>query len=130
MFPVDLQTGWSEVPETRGVLVKQLSGDFDEPAGKGHRTRYVRFLPGGETFAPYIHSYWEEALLAEGELTTKEDGRVLRAPCYVIRPPGTPHGPLVSATGCLLVEVQYFGARSLGRTDYLDRKAPAEARHG
>jgi len=122
VFSVDLATGWSPVPETSGVSTKPLSGDFDEPAQRGFRTRYVKFDAGGETFAPYTHAYWEEAFLVAGSLT-KEDGQTLEAPCYVIRPPGTPHGPLLSRTGCLLIEVQYFAARAVGLSDYLDRKA-------
>lgn len=124
MFEVDLNTGWQAVPETSGIFVKPLSGAWDEAAGKGFRTRYVRIRPGGETFAPFTHPYWEEALLIEGELTQKETGVTLRAPAYVIRPPGTPHGPLISATGCLMIETQYFAERPLGLTDYLDRNAP------
>ncbi|MBM0206454.1 hypothetical protein JNW90_28195 [Micromonospora sp. STR1s_5] len=124
MFPVDLGTGWSLVPDTSGIGFKPLSGDFDEAAGTGFRSRYVRFEPGGETFAPYIHTYWEEAFLVEGSLTTKADGQTLHAPAYVIRPPGTPHGPLVSRDGCLLIEVQYFAERAAGISDFLDRKAP------
>lgn len=124
MFTVDMTTGWEEVPETRGLAAKLLSGDFDEGAANGFRTRYVRFSPGGETFAPYTHSYWEEAYLLEGELTTKADGHTLTAPAYVIRPPGTPHGPLISSKGCLLLEIQYFAERVAGLSTYLDHQAP------
>ena len=123
MFPVDLTTGWSPVPDTAGVSIKPLSGDFDEAAGSGFRARYVRFDPGGETFAPFVHRYWEEAFLVEGSLTAKEDGRTVYPPAYVIRPPGTPHGPLVSRDGCLLVEMQYFAERAVGSAVFLDRKA-------
>lgn len=127
MFAVDLTTGWTPVPETRGILIKPLSGGLDEAAGTGFRTRYVRFLPGGETFAPFTHPYWEEALLVDGELTVKATSQVLTAPAYVIRPPGTPHGPLRSGPGCLMIETQYFAARALGLGDYLDPNAPPEA---
>lgn len=124
MLEIDMKAGWEAIPETHGLTARLLSGGLDEPGGTGFRTRYVRFAPGGETFAPFTHAYWEEALLLEGELTAKEDGRTLRAPAYVIRPPGIPHGPLRSSTGCLLLEVQYFADRALGRADFLDRKAP------
>lgn len=123
MFDVDLSEGWQDVPETRGVSTKPLSGDFDEASQSGFRTRYVRFAAGGETFAPFTHTYWEEACLLEGEVTLKAEGRTLRAPAYVIRPPGTPHGPLVSETGCLMLETQYFAVRKVGMADYLDRRA-------
>ena len=124
MFEVDMGNGWVGIPDTVGLTTKLLSGDFDESKLLGYRTRYVRFEKGGETFAPYTHAYWEEAYLLEGTLTTKEDGKVLHAPAYVIRPPGTPHGPLISENGCLLLEIQYFADRAVGTSDFLDRKAP------
>lgn len=128
MREVDLDTGWTDVPETSGITVKPLSGDLDEVAGTGFRSRYVRFQPGGETFAAFTHPYWEEAVLIEGEVTTKEDGVTLKAPAYVIRPPGTPHGPLISTNGCLMIETQYFATRHVGLAGYLDRKAPVGSR--
>lgn len=124
MFEVDLATGWEPVAGTAGIFVKPLSGAWDEAEAEGFRTRYVRFEPGGETFAAFTHPHWEEALLIEGALTQKESGITLRAPAYVIRPPGTPHGPLVSASGCLMIEMQYFARRRRGLADYLDPRAP------
>lgn len=123
MYAVDLQSGWVDVPETSGITIKPLSGALDEKAGTGFRTRYVRFVPGGETFAAFTHPYWEEALLLEGEVTRKADNVTFKAPAYVIRPPGTPHGPLISHTGCLMIETQYYAQRQLGMTDYLDPQA-------
>jgi hypothetical protein len=127
MFAIDTDAGWQALPGMPGLATRLLSGDFDEPAGRGFRTRYVRFEAGAETQEALTHDYWEEAFLLEGALTTKEDGRSLRAPAYVIRPPGTPHGPLASATGCLLLEVQYFADRRVGLAEFLDAKAPAHA---
>jgi hypothetical protein len=124
MYAVDLSRGWETIPDTQGLTTKLLSGDFDEPAKRGFRTRYVKFEPGGETFMPYTHIYWEEAFIIDGELTTKADGKTLSAPAYVIRPPGTPHGPLISRTGCLLLEIQYFADRAVGEAEFLDRMAP------
>jgi hypothetical protein len=124
LFEIDLTKGWETIPDTSGLTTKLLSGDFDEHAERGFRTRYVRFDRGGETFAPFTHKYWEEAFLLEGELMAKEDGRTLLSPAYVIRPPGTPHGPLFSSTGCLLLEIQYFAERKPGVADFLDKKAP------
>ncbi|MCO5070465.1 MAG: cupin domain-containing protein [Rhizobiaceae bacterium] len=126
MHPMDLTSGWVSVPGTSRIATKLLSGDFDEPSRKGFRTRYVRIEAGGETFEPYEHEYWEELLIIEGELTSKADGSTISAPGYVLRPPGTPHGPLVSHTGCLLVEFQYFADRAVGMADYLDAKAPSQ----
>lgn len=127
MYFVDLNEGWESVPGTEGVLVKPLSGDFEEAAGRGFRTRYVRFQPGGRTFAPFTHRYWEEAVLIEGEVTLTADGKTLKAPAYVIRPPGTPHGPLVTETGCLIIETQYFAERGVGLDAYLDRRSPKQS---
>lgn len=124
MHKVDIDEGCEAVAGTQGVLIKPLSGDFDEAAGRGFRTRYVRFEPGGRTFAPFTHTYWEEAALIEGSVTLVADGVTLEAPAYVIRPPGTPHGPLVSETGCLMIETQYFAERGIGKADYLDRRFP------
>ncbi len=126
MFAVDLTSGWQPVPDTSGIEVKPLSGALDEAAGTGFRSRYVRILPGGETFTAFTHPYWEEAVLVEGEVTQKETGVTLKAPAYVIRPPGTPHGPILSATGCLMIEAQYYAERALGQADYLDPKAPED----
>jgi hypothetical protein len=123
MFSVDLGAGWSAVPQTSGVSIKPLSGDFDESAGKGFRTRYVKFAPGGETFAPFTHNCWEEALLIEGEIAQKATGKALRAPAYVIRPPGAPHGPLRSEGGCLMIEAQYFADRAVGLTAFRPQRS-------
>ncbi len=125
MYRVSTETGWEAVPGTSGVSATLLSGNFEEAKARGFRTRCVRFVPGGETFEPFSHPYWEEVYLVEGELVMKEDEQVLSAPAYVIRPPGTPHGPFVSPKGCLLLEVQYFADRSVGLKQYLDPKASA-----
>ena len=127
MFNVDMQDGWSAIPQTSGLFARLMNGDFDEAAGRGHRTRLVRFDPGGKTFEPFTHDYWEEVYLVSGELTTPEDGVTLKAPAYVIRPPDTSHGPFLSENGCVLLEVQYFSDRRIGQTDFLDPKAPGAA---
>ena len=124
MFETDMETGWSPIPETTGLEGKLLSGDFDESNASGHRTRIVRFAKGGRTYAPYVHTYWEEVYLVSGEMTNTEDGTTVTAPAYVIRPPGTPHGPFLSENGCLLLEIQYFAERKVGVADHLDRNAP------
>lgn len=124
MFHLEMTTGWSDIPGTSGVSTKPLSGGLDEAAGKGFRTRCVRISPGGETFEPFVHPYWEEVFLLQGELTSKPDRATVDAPGYVIRPPGTPHGPLLSSTGCLLIEFQYFSERAIGMSDHLDNLAP------
>ena len=124
MFELDMDDGWIPVPGTSGISSKPLSGDFDEPNARGFRTRLVRIQPGGETFEPFEHAYWEEVFVVEGDLMSKTDGSTVNAPAYVVRPPKTPHGPLASMSGCTLIEFQYFADRSVGMTDYLDALAP------
>lgn len=123
MFELDMDTGWEQVPGTSGITSKPLSGDFDEQNRRGFRTRCIRIEPGGETFEPFEHAYWEEVFILEGEMTSKADNSTVRGPAYVIRPPATPHGPLVSRTGCTLIEFQYFADRTAGTGDYVDRRA-------
>lgn len=124
MYSVDVSGDWSAVPSGKGLFSKLLSGDFDEAATKGFRTRLVRFDPGGETFAPFVHPYWEEVYLLSGTLSSKERGVTVSAPGYIIRPPGTPHGPMLSSGGCLLLEFQYFAARSVGIAEFVDAMTP------
>lgn len=128
MFKLDMHADWQPVPGTSGISSKPLSGDFDEENRKGFRTRCIRVEPGGETFEPFEHAYWEEVFILEGELTSKADGSTVSAPAYVIRPPATPHGPVLSKTGCVLLEFQYFSERSTGITDFLDAFAPKNGR--
>ncbi len=106
MRAVDVESDWIAVPQSEGVSAKLLSGDFDDANGRGFRTRLVRFAPGGSTCEPYSHAYWEDIYLVEGDLATAPDGSSPVAPAYVIRPPGTLHGPFTSKHGCLLLEVQ------------------------
>lgn len=127
MFELDMTEGWESVPGTTGIIQKPLSGNFDEPNAQGYRTRCVRVAPGGETDEPFVHAYWEEVFVLEGTLTSKADGTSVTAPAYVIRPPGTLHGPILSEGGCVLIEFQYFSDRSVGMRDHLDHMAPGES---
>ena len=120
MFRLDMEKCWDPVPGTKGISSKPLSGNFDEANAKGFRTRCIRVEPGGETFQPFEHPYWEEVFILEGELTSKTDAVTVSAPAYVLRPPATPHGPLISRTGCTLIEFQYFSDRTVGHTEHLD----------
>lgn len=124
MHKITDDKGWSEIPGMPGLSARLLSGDFDEAAAKGFRTRYVRFAPGGETTAVFTHAYWEEIALIEGSLYDRTDNLLYEAPCYALRPPGTPHGPYVSEKGCILLETQYFAERTVGESAFLDKKAP------
>ena len=113
-FPVDLTEGW-EVPAgyPDGIEQKILSGDLDEQDKRGTRTRLLRFLPGAFSSEPFVHTYWEEVYLISGDLIVGNDargegGEPFAPHTYACRPPGTPHGPFKSETGCLLFEVHYY----------------------
>jgi hypothetical protein len=126
VFDISLEGDWIAIPQTEGIWGRLLSGDFDETAASGHRTRLIRFEAGGRTREPYVHAYWEEVYIIEGDLQTS-DGIFNKGPAYVIRPPGTQHGPFVSPSGCLMLEVQYFSSRQIGLRDFLDAKATSGA---
>ncbi|MBB3559982.1 hypothetical protein FHX06_001293 [Rhizobium sp. BK512] len=111
---VDMDTGWhgpSGYPP--GIEQKILAGRLDETGGKGSRTRLLRFSPGARTDRPFVHDYWEEVYLLEGDLIVG-DGTELATTfsihTYACRPPGVFHGPFRSETGCLLLEVHYYDA--------------------
>lgn len=111
---LDMATGWS-VPQgyPAGIQHKILAGALDEPQRRGNRTRLLRFAPGVYTTAPFVHEYWEEVYLLSGDLIVGNDaqgqGGCAFAPhTYACRPPGTPHGPFKSASGCLLLEIHYY----------------------
>jgi len=96
-----------------GVDEKILSGSLDYKAKQGSRTRLLRFQPGVFTKKPFVHDYWEEVFLLQGDLTVGNDehgkgGEAFVAPTYACRPPGVYHGPFKSEGGCLLLEVHYY----------------------
>ena len=69
--------------------------------------------PGVFTTAPFVHEYWEEVYLVEGDLTVGNDalgrgGESFAPGTYACRPPGAVHGPFRSNGGCLLLEIHYF----------------------
>lgn len=111
---VDMTSGW-ETPlgYPPGIEQKILSGSLMEDERRGSRTRLLRFAPGVFTTAPFVHDYWEEVYLISGDLTVGNnehgDGGIAFEPnTYACRPPGAPHGPFRSNTGCLLLEIHYF----------------------
>jgi len=111
MAPVDLDDGWQALPGfPAGLDIKILADDLDEVGKTGARTRLVRFAPGAATQAPLVHDYWEEVFLLSGSLAADDDALAAAAPSYACRPPGTPHGPFRSTSGCVMLEVQYYVA--------------------
>ncbi len=111
---LDVSEGWEPAPGAApGVEQKMLSGLLDDDNGVGVRTRLIRFQPGAIVPNQFVHPYWEEVYLIEGELMTGNDaagngGETFVAPCYACRPPGTTHGPFASAKGCVFFEIQYY----------------------
>lgn len=110
-----LDEGW-HVPAgyPDGIEQKILAGTLDETAASGNRTRLLRFHPGVFTTAPFVHDYWEEVYLLDGDLTVGCDsegrgGESFARHTYACRPPGAPHGPFKSEGGCLLLEIHYYG---------------------
>jgi len=114
-YSVDMNDGW-EVPPgyPAGIEQKILAGSLDEAGKSGSRTRLLRFKPGIYTTKPFVHDYWEEVYLVSGELTVGNDdqglgGEAFEPHTYACRPPGAFHGPFKSETGCVLLELHYYG---------------------
>ena len=111
---IDMSIGWeTPVGYPAGIEQKILAGALDEAAKTGSRTRLLRFQPGVHTIAPFVHDYWEEVFLIEGDLTVGNDaqgqgGENFRSGTYACRPPGAPHGPFKSNGGCMLLENHYY----------------------
>jgi hypothetical protein len=111
---VDMKSGWAAPPGyPLGIEQKILAGTLDEAKRTGSRTRLLRFAPGVFTTAPFVHDYWEEVYLINGDLTVGNNaegrgGEGFPPGTYACRPPGAVHGPFKSETGCLLLEIHYY----------------------
>lgn len=112
---VDLSTGFAPPPGyPPGFAEKILAGGLDEKNKQGSRTRLLRIAAGAYSTEPFVHEYWEEVYLLSGDLIVGNDargrgGEKFTGPTYACRPPGVHHGPFKSDTGCLLLEVHYYG---------------------
>lgn len=96
-----------------GMVQKILASDFDEIAKRGSRTRLLRIHPGAYSTRPFVHDYWEEVFVVEGDLIVGSDsqgkgGEPFAAHTYACRPPGVFHGPFTSKHGCTLFEVHFY----------------------
>ena len=113
-FPVNFDDGWATPPGyPEGIQQKILAGTLDEKNNRGSRTRLLRFQPGVYTTVPFVHEHWEEVYLVSGDLTVGNDengrgGEPFQANTYACRPPGAPHGPFKSESGCVLCEIHYI----------------------
>lgn len=113
-YTLDLTKGW-ETPAgyPEGIQQKIIAGGLDEKNKRGTRTRLLRFAPGVYTTEPFVHEYWEEVFLVQGDLTVGNDkdgngGTAYPPFTYACRPPGAWHGPFRSQKGCILLEMHYF----------------------
>lgn len=100
-------------PKAALACEKILSGSLDEVNRQGSRTRLLRFEPGFRTTKPFVHEYWEEVFLLEGDMTVGADengngGARFEGYTYAVRPAGVLHGPFASEGGALLLEIHYF----------------------
>lgn len=113
-FTVDLSTGWETPPGyPDGIKQKILTGELDEEAKTGSRTRLLRIDAGVFTTEPFLHDYWEEVYMIKGDLTVGNDvhgngGESFGPDTYACRPPGSPHGPFKSENGCMVYEIHYY----------------------
>jgi len=86
-----------------GISERVLSRDPD-----GTLTRLARWAPGTSSGEEIIrHEYVEEVYLLEGELTDLTLEQTFRPGDYACRPPGMPHGPYRTGTGCIMLEIRY-----------------------
>lgn len=113
-YQVDFTEGWAVPPGyPSGIQIKVLAGTIDRDKKTGGYTRLLRFMPGTHTTEPFEHDHWEEIYVLQGDLIvdSKPDGtggNTFLAGTYCCRPPGVPHGPFRSETGCLLLETHYY----------------------
>jgi hypothetical protein len=98
---------WRPAEGSPGVSERVLSADAG--AGGAELTRLARWEPGLDTSAAGVirHPYYEEVYLLEGELEDLTLGATFTSGHFASRPPGMPHGPYRTATGCLMLEIRY-----------------------
>jgi hypothetical protein len=93
---------WRPAPGyPNGVWEQIVSGGEDE----GECTRFLRFEPGAGNDAVVTHDFWEEIYIVSGSCVV--GGTTYHAGMVAVRPPGMPHGPFRSPSGCLNFEVRY-----------------------
>lgn len=88
-------------------FVEELTLSIDSVSGE--YTRLTRFLPGSDTsaFGEKSHDYPEEVYIVSGRLYDEAFDMWLEAGHYASRPPGEPHGPFKTETGCLVLEISF-----------------------
>lgn len=96
---------WVPVPDVSGQMERILAVD----AATGIATRMLRFDPGCDTsnLGVLRHDFWEEVTILSGSLHDLTLDQAFGAGTYACRPPGMPHGPWRSPSGCITFEVRY-----------------------
>ena len=98
---------WKRVVGVVGVKEKVLSRDPES----GSYTRILKLERGAEIPQLLQHDFWEEVYIIKGSLTDKRKKRTFTKGMYACRPPGMKHGPYVSKSGFLGVEMRYYPER-------------------
>ncbi|MGQ4516580.1 cupin domain-containing protein [Streptomyces sp. DW26H14] len=98
---------WSPAEGAPGVTERVLSAGGSD----AELTRLARWAPGLDTSAAGVirHAYYEEVYLLEGELEDLTLERTFTAGHFASRPPGMPHGPYRTRTGCVMLETRHPG---------------------
>lgn len=97
---------WTPV---EGGMADQAERILSFDPQSGLTTRVLRFQPGADTTPLGVlrHDFWEEVFILSGELHDLTLDEVFGPGTYACRPPGMPHGPWRSSSGCLTFEVRY-----------------------
>ena len=97
---------WQAIDGLEGVA-EELTLSIDNETGE--YTRLTRFLPGADTmaFGEKIHDYPEEVFIVSGRLYDVAFDTWLETGHYASRPPGEPHGPFKTDTGCVVLEISF-----------------------
>jgi hypothetical protein len=104
-FPADTVEWTPADPGVPGLTERILA----RVQGTGVATRMLRFAPGCDTspLGALRHDFWEEVYILSGDLHDLTLDQTFTAGMYACRPPGMPHGPWRSTSGCVTFEVRY-----------------------
>jgi ChrR Cupin-like domain len=99
---------WTRIHE--GVFEKVLHRDESTRA----YTRLVMFDPGSRIPDVLVHDFFEEFVVIEGSIIDETLNRTFTQGMFAFRRPGLRHGPFSCPSGCLAVEIRYYGRQPLG----------------
>lgn len=82
-----------------------------DPVSKS-ATRMLKFEPGTDTSpnGAQVHDFWEEVYILDGSIHDVQLNQTFEKGSYACRPPGMPHGPWLSPSGCVTFEVRYYSS--------------------